>query len=78
MNISSIIFLITGISVIVFAVYLRLKALKKGNKLSFEDNYSVLEVKITRTEEEPKNILLAALAAENLFSSLHGLLKENY
>lgn len=75
MNISFALFLIIGIIVLIIGVYLRFKMMNEKSTV-FEDSYSVLEVKITRTEDEPDNNQLAALAAENLFSSLHGLLKE--
>ena len=76
MNISSLVFLIAGLFIVILAIYLRLKILKNKKSSFSEGDYSVLEIKISRTEEEPKNIQLAALAAENLFSPLHGLLKE--
>jgi len=59
-----------------FLIYLRVK---KGDvkELAPESQFEVLEVRISRIGDLKKDIKTAALAAENMFVSLHGLLHED-
>ena len=63
--------------VVAFVVFKRGKKLVKrtaGMKTPFE----ILEIQVPKIEEEHKDVTSAALAAENMFAALHGLLREDY
>lgn len=66
-----------GIGAVVLGVYLRLK--KKPSKSDGVSNGDrvVLEIQLSRNDEEKRDIQASSLSAENMFSALHGLLKDD-
>ena len=67
--------LLIALGLIVLGIYLRYKSSKKKKKYT-SDSREVLEVQLSRNEEEDRDIQKSSLSAENMFSSLHGLLKD--
>ena len=63
---------------VLFILYLRLKNISGSGSVSASiDSLQVLEIQISKNEESPKDILLPAMAAENMFSAIHGLLRDD-
>jgi len=62
--------------IVLFVVYLRLRKVDVLTP-SEENPIEILEVSISKINDPTKDIKLAALAAENMFISLHGLLRED-
>jgi hypothetical protein len=72
----TVIFLI-AFSIIGFLIYMRLSKGQRGASPADMGAFEVLEIQISKTQEVSKEIQLPSLAAENMFASLHGLLREN-
>ncbi len=63
---------------VLFILYLRLKNVPGSEGVATTiDSLQVLEIQISKNEESPKDILLPAMAAENMFSAIHGLLRDD-
>ena len=60
-----------------FLVFLRLKKEYLSKTPSSRSDFEVLEVVLNKSEEAPREIQLSATLAENMFSALHGLLRED-
>ena len=73
---SQLLILIIAAGLIILGIFFRLKKQsKKGN--STADSMEVIEIQLSKNEEPSKDIQASSLSAENMFSALHGLLKED-
>lgn len=75
MNIVLIILGAIALVVVIFMITKRVAGTSYSDNVS-QDSLEVLEVKILKANEESDDHQLSALAAENLFASLHGLLRD--
>ncbi len=73
---TKILILIIPLGLIILGFYLKLRKVKTS-KRSEQGAREVLEVQLSKNEEESKDIQASSLSAENMFSALHGLLKED-
>lgn len=63
---------------VLFILYLRLRNISGSDTASATiDNLEVLEIQVSKNEEAPKDLMLPAMAAENMFSAIHGLLRDD-
>lgn len=76
MALVQILILIAALILIILGVILRIKKLSLS-KNSSSDSIEVLEIQLSKNEEISKDILASSLSAENMFSALHGLLKDD-
>jgi len=60
-------------------MYLRLRNISEDLPVIQSElkGFDVLEVQLSKNEEAPKDIQFSALSAENMFASIHGLLKDD-
>lgn len=74
----NIIFIILGAVVILFIIFAAVRRLVSTakNEQLLSSSFEVLEIKILKATDVESELQGAALAAENLFASLHGLLRE--
>jgi len=72
---SQILILLVAISLILIGVILRLKNLSKSKRYT-SDSIEIIEIQLSKNEEISKDITASSLSAENMFSALHGLLKD--
>jgi len=71
------IFVIIGVIIALLIFYALSKKIASGTGEYIQPgSFEVLEIKILKRDQEEVDIQSPALAAENLFSSLHGLLRE--
>lgn len=75
MVLSQILIFSLAIAMVLLGVYLRLRTLQKSKSLS-SDSIEILEIQLSKNEEISREIQTSALSAENMFSALHGLLKD--
>ncbi len=63
---------------VLFVLYFRLKNISGGDTVSASiDSLEILEIQISKNEEAPNEVQLASMAAENMFSAIHGLLRDD-
>lgn len=67
--------LLIALGLISLGVYLRIRS-SKSSKKYVSDSREVLEIQLSRNDEAARDIQKSSLSAENMFSSLHGLLKD--
>lgn len=78
MGITYIIVFLALFIVVLFVAYLRLKTPVSQEIVPIEeDKTQVLEIRISRSDDVEVNQQQSALSAENMFSTLHGLLRED-
>jgi hypothetical protein len=60
-------------------MYLRLRNISEDLPVIQAElkGFDVLEVQLSKNEESPKDIQFSSLSAENMFASIHGLLKDD-
>jgi len=71
---NQILILLVSVALIILGVFLHLRK-SKNSKVSTSDSREVMEIRLSRNEEESRDIQMSSLSAENMFSALHGLLK---
>lgn len=73
-------YILIPILIVFFALVLVFKRGKKaGKKLNnLNGPFEILEIQVPKNDEETHDVNASALAAENMFASLHGLLREDY
>ena len=76
MSVNNYLILFLPVLAIVLGVYLRIKRNKKSKKEK-EDKREVLEIQLSRSDDQKRDIQASSLSAENMFSALHGLLKSD-
>ena len=76
MPVNNYLVLFLSILAIVLGVYLRVRRNKKSKKEK-EDKREVLEIQLSRSDDQKRDIQASSLSAENMFSALHGLLKSD-
>lgn len=69
--------LFLGFFALILGIYLRLKTKKSKTEGYLGSERVVLEVQLSRNDEEKRDIQASSLSAENMFSALHGLLKDD-
>lgn len=69
--------LFLGVGAVALGIYLRVKKSKKSDKILSDSSREVLEVQLSRNDDEKRDIQASSLSAENMFSALHGLLKDD-
>jgi len=77
MGISYIFVFIAVFIIILFVVYLRIKTPESIELVKEERSLQLLQVTLSKSDEESPNVQASSLYAENMFSTLHGLLKED-
>ncbi len=75
MSLNNFFILLVAFGFIGLGIYFRIRRPKKSEKYR-SDNREILEVQLSRNDEEGKDIQKSSLSAENMFSALHGLLKD--
>lgn len=65
--------------IVIFFIYLRVRAVARRSQLSAEmKDFELMEVQISKHDEyTPNQVQLTSLSAESMFAALHGLLKED-
>jgi len=61
---------------VVILLYIRARKKSKDATVDASGDHEILEVLISRHDEDQTDVTMASLAAENMFSALHGLLHE--
>ena len=77
MNLGDYLLIIIALGLVLFGVYLKIKKSKKTMDKLSDSNVEVLEVQLSRNDDQTKDIQASSLSAENMFSALHGLLKSD-
>lgn len=77
MEIKNYLALFFGFFAIILGIYLRFRSKKTKTEGSSGSERVVLEVQLSRNDEEKRDIQASSLSAENMFSALHGLLKDD-
>ncbi len=77
MNLGDYLIIIIALGLVLFGVYLKIKKSKKTEEKLSDSNVEVLEVQLSRNDDQKRDIQASSLSAENMFSALHGLLKDD-
>ncbi|HOD01104.1 MAG TPA: type IV secretion system DNA-binding domain-containing protein [bacterium] len=76
MTLNNYLILILPVIAILLGVYLRIRQREKSRDKKSDDR-GILEVQLSRNEDQKRDIQASSLSAENMFSALHGLLKSD-